>query len=74
VVSISDDGIGIAEKSAERIFEMFFRMDTSGDYPGTGIGLAVCRRIVDRHGGRIWVEASPPGGSRFRFTLPRGHA
>lgn len=64
-VSIEDNGIGIDEKHHERVFEIFRRLHTNDRYPGTGIGLAVCRRIVDRHGGRIWIDPSYTGGTRF---------
>ena len=66
---VCDNGIGVAPGDADRIFTMYQRGERSGEYAGTGIGLAVCRRIVERHGGRIWVEATPGGGSAFRFTL-----
>jgi signal transduction histidine kinase len=69
VVSVRDDGIGIPHEHARRIFGMFSRLDTSTE--GIGLGLAVCRRIVEAHGGRIWVEPADGGGSVFRFTLPR---
>jgi signal transduction histidine kinase len=68
VVSVEDNGPGVAPDQASRIFGMFARLDTRS--PGTGIGLAVCRRIVEAHGGRIWVEPREGGGSAFRFTLP----
>jgi signal transduction histidine kinase len=69
VISVRDNGIGIEREHATRIFGMFSRVD--GRAEGLGIGLAVCRRIVEAHGGRIWVEPAEGGGSAFRFTLPR---
>jgi light-regulated signal transduction histidine kinase (bacteriophytochrome) len=67
--TVADNGIGLDAAHADRIFRMFQRLHSRDEYPGTGIGLAIAKKVVERHGGTIWAEPNPDGGARFCFTL-----
>jgi light-regulated signal transduction histidine kinase (bacteriophytochrome) len=69
--SISDNGIGFEQQYAQQIFKIFKRLHTDGEFQGTGIGLTICAKVVEKHGGKIWAESKKGVGSNFFFTLPK---
>ncbi|UTB32348.1 MAG: ATP-binding protein [Methanobacterium sp. ERen5] len=71
ILGVSDEGIGIGPEHQKQIFDVFKRLHTRKKYPGTGIGLSICKRVVERHNGKIWVESELGKGSSFYFTLPK---
>ena len=71
MITVKDNGIGIEEEYQHKIFEIFQRLYTDAEFPGTGIGLAICKRIVEAHNGSIWIESSGGEGTSFHFTIEK---
>ena len=70
--AVKDNGIGIDPQFTDHVFDLFRRYHTRDQYPGSGVGLAICKRIVEQRGGRIWFDSKPDQGTTFYFTLPAG--
>jgi len=71
---VADNGIGIDAQYFDKIFMVFERLNNKDEYDGSGLGLSICHRIIENHGGKIWVESEPGNGTQFFFTLPRNQS